>query len=151
MWHIVSTLLYIKHKTDQRSYACTHKLHKVNIVKIFATSCIIPHRHTGLSAYPVFENTKKSVHQAVWQFFLINMQIKVWFLPSVAAIFSLLSVLMIDMPDYAVAQAQEPVFELPVQLVGFPVIILAVRLSNFVKKLSYSLSPRKCLFFYRLI
>lgn len=75
------------------------------------------------------------------------MQIKVWFLPSVAAIFLLLSVLMIDMPDYTTAQAQEPIFELPVQLVGFPVIILAVRLSNFVKKLSYSLSPRKCLFF----
>lgn len=57
----------------------------------------------------------------------------------VCYIWVLLSLLLFDC--LMEGSTEETSFELPVQLVGFPFIIMAVRLTNFVKKLSYALSP----------
>lgn len=62
-------------------------------------------------------------------------------LKKVCYVWTLLSLLLFDC--LMEGSTEEATFELPVQLVGFPFIIMAVRLTNFVKKLSYALSPGK--------
>ncbi|XP_072755027.1 uncharacterized protein [Anoplolepis gracilipes] len=53
----------------------------------------------------------------------------------------LLGFLALTLVTAAPAGQEEPFFELPVHLVGFPVIIASVRIANFFKKLAYVLNP----------
>ncbi|XP_030372503.1 uncharacterized protein LOC115622635 isoform X2 [Scaptodrosophila lebanonensis] len=62
---------------------------------------------------------------------------KLSLLPTLYVLF----VLLLEFVEQSLAQNPDPLFELPVQLVGFPVIVLSVRLSQFARKLAYSLNP----------
>ncbi|XP_049884836.1 uncharacterized protein LOC126379892 [Pectinophora gossypiella] len=60
-------------------------------------------------------------------------------LSRVLYIWSVLSIVLFECVSRG--SSQDSAFELPVQLVGFPFIIMAVRVTNFIKKLSYALTP----------
>lgn len=68
---------------------------------------------------------------------------KVFNLTLIPTLYVLFVLLEQFLENGVMAQSAEPSFEIPVQLIGFPVIVLSVRLSQFAKKLAYSLNPSK--------